>query len=228
VAMNIRGAEHRFRDPVPLIPVAGKATVALALWALSAAWPVPVHAAVGQQRAVSVQALGNRLAAWVADDDPKSHAKAVARVKRGVPPGALGAFLVAAREHPKPVYAEVIEAAARHRDVTVRGRALAAMAAGGRTASERAIARAADDHDRTIRRLAWALERMHPSPAAHEIVKEMLEHDEDLAKEVAAIEAAELEAQDEAEILVFDDEADAEAEDVDDDADDDAETEGAP
>ena len=183
-----------------------------AAWALGLASATPVQAAVGQQRAVSVEALGNRLAGWVADADPKSHAKAVARVERGVPPGALGAFLVAAREHPDGIYREVIDAAARHRDVTVRGRALAAMAVNGRKAAEQAIARAADDHDRTIRRLAWALERIHPSPAAHEIVKEMLEHDEELAEEVAAIEAAEIEAADEAEIVVLEDETETETE----------------
>lgn len=174
----------------------------LAGWVVGLA--APAQAAVGQQRAVSIEALGNRLAGWVADDDPKSHAKAVARVKRGVPPGALGAFLVAAREHPDAIYREVIDASARHRDVTIRGRALAAMAVNGPKSAERAIARAADDHDRTIRRLAWALERIHPSPKAHEIVKEMLEHDAELAEEVAAIEAAEIEADDEAEIVVLD------------------------
>lgn len=184
--------------------------VVLAGWAFGLAPAPTVQAAIGQQREVSVEALGNRLAGWVADDDPKSHAKAVARVKRGVPPGALGAFLVAAREHPATAYREVIDAAARHRDVTVRGRALAALAASGPKAAERAIARAADDHDRTIRRLAWALERIHPSPKAHEIVKEMLERDAELAEEVAALEAAEIEAADEAEIVVLEDETETE------------------
>lgn len=158
------------------------------------------HAAASPQREVSVAALGQRLGQWVADTDPAQHRRAVERVQQGVPPAALAAFLAATRKHPDAQYEPLLARAARYRSVNVRGQALAALAAHGARQAASAIVSAADDHDRTIRRLAWALSKLHPSPSSHEVVAKMLARDPELAEEIALLEAPEPED----EIIVFD------------------------
>ena len=171
---------------------------------LASAGPVAAEQQSGRQ--TSVEALAQRLARWVADSDPQAHQKALARVQEGVPPGALAAFLAAARQHPDPIYRPVLERAATYRNVIVRGHALAALAELSPELAQRCIRTAADDQERRIRRLAWALEQLHPSPASHEIVIAMLQRDPELAEELAAERRARQEAEDEAEIVVFDEE----------------------
>ena len=171
--------------------------------ALAYAPVLATPAGAAPQRHVSVEALANRLARWVADPDASAHQRAVQRVAQGVPPVALAAFLSAARTHPDALYTPVIAEAAHYRNVEVRGHALAALAALGPLEAERAIATAADDHDATIRRLAWALSRLHPSPASHEVVAKMLARDPDLAEEIAAAAAPD----DDLEIVFDDDDA---------------------
>jgi len=166
-----------------------------------------------------VDALAQRLTRWVADSDVQAHDKALRRVRSGVPPAALAAFLAAARAHPDARYTPVLLDATRYRKVSVRGQALAALACMGPAHAERAIALAAGDHDFTIRRLAWALERLHPSPTSHEVIAALLERDTELAEALATAygPVTQTEATDadlDAEIVIFD---------ADDDDDDDAE-----
>lgn len=170
--------------------------------------PTTVHA--GPQRHVSVEALAKRLTAWVRASDRQAHHKAAQRVSQGVPPLAMAAFLSAASEHPDEIYVPIYEKAARYRNPVVRGQALIALATVGPSQAERAITTAADDHERTVRRLAWALAERHPSPVAHEVVVRMLERDPELAEEVAALEIqrqaearARQEQEDEADIVIF-------------------------
>ena len=175
------------RAPARAAPSARPAALRLvALFLVLFAGPQSLKQAAAQSsgREASVQVLAAQLTTWVADDTPSAHARALDRVRRGVPPGALAAFLAAARTHPDPRYLAIIERATRYRSVMVRGRALAAWAAHGRSQADLAIARAADDHDPLIRRLAWALSNMHPSPTGHEIIEALLERDDALARAV--------------------------------------------
>lgn len=178
---SVRFSGGKFR-PLPLAAALTCAALTYAPVLATPVWATP-------QRQVSVQALAKRLAQWVADPDASAHQRAVHRVAQGVPPAALAGFLSAARAHPDGLYVPVIAEAVHYRNVEVRGHALAALAAVGPIEAERAIAMAADDHDATIRRLAWALSRLHPSPASHEIVARMLARDPELAEEILAAAA---------------------------------------
>lgn len=134
-------------------------------------------------RARSVEALSRRLQRWVADPDPIANAQAIARVQRGVPPGALVAFLVAVRDAPRPIFAAVVQQCTRYRRMAVRGYALAAMAALDPSRAGEAVALAADDRELGIRRLALTLAQQHPTPAAEAVIARLLARDRVLAEE---------------------------------------------
>lgn len=140
-------------------------------------------------RAMSVDALARRLQQWVADPDPERNAQAVERVRQGVPPGAMVAFLVAVHAHPGPQYADIVNEATTYRRLGVRGHAFAAWASLGPQNAADAVARAADDPAQGIRRLALTLAKQHPSPATEEVVARLLARDTTLAAEATASEA---------------------------------------
>ncbi len=122
----------------------------------------------------------------VEQDDEASVDALKTRVDDGLPPAALSAMLDACREHPRQDLEPLIRELAMHRATAIRARALLAWAGLGPTQSVDAIAAAADDADAGIRRLAVALDRLHPSDRADAVVSELLAHDEALAEELEA------------------------------------------
>lgn len=121
------------------------------------------------------------------EQDDESSAKALqTRVDDGLPPAALSAMLDACREHPRQDLEPLLRDLAMHRATAIRARALLAWAGLGPSQSVDAIAAAADDSDAGIRRLAVALDRLHPSDRADAVVEDLLAHDEALAEELHA------------------------------------------
>lgn len=122
----------------------------------------------------------------VEQDDEASVDALQTRVDDGLPPAALSAMLDACREHPRQDLEPLLRELAMHRATAIRARALLAWAGLGPTESVDAIAAAADDSDAGIRRLAVALDRLHPSDRADAVVSDLLAHDEALAEELEA------------------------------------------
>lgn len=140
----------------------------------------------GAGRSRSVEALASRLEASVRAEEEARHHEAIDRVRQGAPPGALVAFLVAVREHPKPVFREVLGELATYRRPAVRGQAVAAWVELSERDAAQAIAQAADDPDRGVRRLAYVLAQAHTTPAVEETIQRMLARDPALAEELDA------------------------------------------
>jgi hypothetical protein len=140
---------------------------------------VPAPAPATQARIETVAASLREL---VADPRPEA-GRAVARaVQEGLPPAVLAVVLDALLAHPRADLAAVVRMLASDRRLEVRGRALVAWAELGGADAVAAIAAASDDLDPRIRRLAWALATRHPSPAAEEIVHDLLARDPGLAE----------------------------------------------
>ncbi|MBX7082007.1 MAG: hypothetical protein K1X88_22565 [Nannocystaceae bacterium] len=151
---------------------------------------VPLRPAAAQQRSAaterSVEEVSAKLLAWVADPDPAAAAALDARVRAGVPPGALLAVLDALARTPRLELGALLHELACYRSVDVRARALTAWAAMGDEAAPQAIARAAADVALPVRRLAVALAQRHPSAAARATIEDLLARDAELAAELAA------------------------------------------
>jgi len=137
----------------------------------------------------SVEDLAQRLCRWLADPDPTAAARLRAPVALGVPPGALLVLLDAYRAAPRPELSPMVQELAGYRRTDVRARALAAWAALDGAHADAAIAAAADDVERSIRKLAVALAQRFGTARADEIVAELLARDEPLRAEIEAAAA---------------------------------------
>ena len=146
--------------------------------------PSGTAAQPGADEPGDVAALSRALQRLAESDVAGDHALLAERIARGVPPGPLAAALDAIGRNPDPVYLAVVQREVSHRRVEVRGRALLALAALG--AAEDAVARAADDHDRRVRRVALFLAQHHSSPAIAAVIAELLRRDPELAAEAGA------------------------------------------
>jgi len=137
----------------------------------------------------AVDQVAKRLVAWLADPAPEAATALRQRVRAGVPPRALIVLLDRYRQRPRAELADLVAELAGYRRVDVRAHALAAWAETGGRHADLAIAAASRDLERSIRRLAIAIAKRHPSPAADVYIGELLARDEVLAKEVEAAEA---------------------------------------
>ena len=142
--------------------------------------------ASGTASASPMMDLQLELLELVEQDDEASARTLQTRVDDGLPPAALSAMLDACREHPRQDLEPLLRELAMHRATAIRARALLAWAGLGPSQSVDAIAAAADDGDAGIRRLAVALDRLHPSDRADAVVSDLLAHDEALAEELEA------------------------------------------
>ncbi len=119
------------------------------------------------------------------EDRTPSGAEALrALIERGVPPRALIVWLDHFRKAPRVDVIDILLEVAQYRRTEIRARALVAWAECGDAHADRAIALAAHDLDRGIRRLAITIARRHPSPAASVYLDELLGRDSVLADEV--------------------------------------------
>jgi hypothetical protein len=118
--------------------------------------------------------------------DPAAVAYVVRAVQEGLPPVALLSFLEAARRHPNPAYAEVLQALASYRSVRVRAWALLALAAIGEAEAHHAVTTAFGDADVRIRLLGLGMAETYTTPALEEASLRLLDRD----PEVATIRAA--------------------------------------
>ncbi|MCR9161134.1 MAG: hypothetical protein ACE37F_13285 [Nannocystaceae bacterium] len=151
-------------------------------WVLGTALMLGVWS--GTASASPMMDLQLELIELVEQDDEASATELETRVDDGLPPAALSAMLDACREHPRQDLQPLIKDLAMHRASAIRARALLAWAGLGPSQSVDAIAAAADDADPGIRRLAVALDRLHPSDRADAVVSELLAQDEALAEEL--------------------------------------------
>jgi hypothetical protein len=143
-----------------------------------------MSAGPGADEPGDVAALSRALQRLAESDVASDHALLAERLTRGVPPGPLAAALDAIGRNPDPVYRAVVQREVSHRRVEVRGRALLALAALG--SAEDAVARAADDHDRRVRRVALFLAQHHSTPVIAAVIAELLRRDPELAAEAGA------------------------------------------
>lgn len=155
-----------------------------AAWMLGTALMFGV--ASGTASANPMMDLQLELLELVEQDDAASVEALRTRVDDGLPPAALSAMLDACREHPREDLEPLLRGLAMHRATAIRARALLAWAGLGPSQSVEAIAAAADDADAGIRRLAVALDRLHPSDRSDAVVSDLLAHDEGLAEELRA------------------------------------------
>lgn len=132
-----------------------------------------------------VEVVAAELQAQVLADDEASAKRIEAAVKRGLPPGAAAALLEAVAGHPRLDLMPALEELASYRRAEVRGRAFVALASFGGIYAFQAISKAADDTEPGIRRLAYALSKVHPGAGVDEVIAELLEQDAELAAEVA-------------------------------------------
>jgi hypothetical protein len=134
----------------------------------------------------SVEALAQRLCRLLADPEPSAAIELRERVAAGVPPGALMVLLDAFRAAPRAELAGMVRELATYRRTEVRARAFAAWAALDGLDADAAIAAAADDLERPIRKLAVALAQVYGSATADAIVRDLLERDDVLRAEIEA------------------------------------------
>ena len=134
----------------------------------------------------SVGALARWLREQLVDPDPAAAIALRERIAAGVPPGALMAWLDAFRSAPRAELASTMRDLAAYRRVEVRARAFAAWAALDGLEADAAIARAADDVERPIRKLAVALAAHHGTASADAVVADLLARDETLRAEIEA------------------------------------------
>jgi hypothetical protein len=158
----------------------------LALAALLATGPSGATLARASDPAeqASVEALARWLCAQLVDPDPAAAQRLRERLAAGVPPGALMVFLDAFRSAPRPELAGTLRALSSYRRADVRARAFAAWAALDGLEADAAIARAADDVERPIRKLAVALAQDHGTASADAVVADLLARDEALRAEI--------------------------------------------
>src|SRR5688572_19246916 len=92
----------------------------------------------------------------------------VRRVREGLPPPALEAFLDAARGAPRTEFVPALRTLTRYRKETIRARAFAALAALGDDYGVEAAVAAMDDPSLSIRLLGLQLGEEHTSPRTQE------------------------------------------------------------
>lgn len=164
------------------------AWISLAIVLGTGAGAANVRAPTSTER--SADQVAKRLLEWLADPSPEAARALRERVRAGVPPRALVKLLDRYRVAPRAELLDVVTSLATYRRVDVRARAIAAWAATDKAQAERAIAAAARDVAPSIRRLAVALADQYPSAASEDVIEELLTRDEELAAEIAELEAA--------------------------------------
>jgi hypothetical protein len=106
----------------------------------------------------------------------------VRRVRDGMPPAALEAFLDAARAAPRPEFVPSLRALTHYRKETIRARAFAAIAALGDDYGVEAALGAMDDPSLSIRLLGLKLAEQHTSPRTEEAAILLLDRDAEVAE----------------------------------------------
>ena len=134
----------------------------------------------------SVEALARWLCEQLVDPDPAAAIALRERITAGVPPGALMVWLDAFRAAPRRELAATVHELAGYRRADVRARAFAAWAALDGLEADAAIALAADDVERPIRKLAVALAQHHGTASADAVVADLLARDAELRAEIEA------------------------------------------
>jgi hypothetical protein len=134
----------------------------------------------------SIEALARWLCEKLVDPDPAAAAAVRERIAAGVPPGALMVWLDAFRAAPRAELSATVHELASYRRADVRARAFAAWAALDGLEADAAIALAADDVERPIRKLAVALAQHHGTASADAVIADLLARDAELRAEIEA------------------------------------------
>lgn len=159
---------------------------ALALAVVGVPWAATPARAASSAEDDSVGMLARWLCEKLVDPEPAAANELRERIAAGVPPGALMVFLDAFRTAPREELASTVRDLAGYRRVEVRARAFAAWAALDGLQADAAIALAADDVERPIRKLAVALALHHGTASADAVVADLLARDEVLRAEIEA------------------------------------------
>lgn len=163
-----------------------RAQIALVAAALTGAAPESAGAD-GWDQATDVDGLSTLMIQLLEHPERAAAVALERRVEQGVPPAALIALLDAARRHPRPELEPLWVRLTEYRRPSVRGRALAALAASSPEGARVAVAKASDDVEPELRRLAVALARDHTTPATEQLMWELLGRDRELAAELGAV-----------------------------------------
>ncbi len=170
----------------PAVHVATVVRLALALALATVPFAATPARAASSAEDDSVGQLARWMCETLVDPEPAAATALRERIAAGVPPGALMAFLDAFRTTPREELASTMRELAGYRRVEVRARAFAAWAALDGLQADAAIALAADDVERSIRKLAVALAQHHGTASADAVIADLLTRDEALRAEIEA------------------------------------------
>jgi HEAT repeat protein len=157
-----------------LILALSLSTHAIAHEARSAEAHALVTAQAAERQATIMRSLVRR-------GDAAAVAYVVRAVGEGLPPVALVAFLEAARTHPNPAYAPVLQRLAAYRSTRIRAWALLALASIGEGEAHRAVRRAMTDADVRVRLLGLEMAQTHTTPELEEAALRLLDRDPEVA-----------------------------------------------